>query len=438
MHMTNKKMERGAGGSAPLGPEGILAAKQEWLIPCIYHFYKEPPQIVAAEGTWMFDHLGRRYLDCYSGVTVMSAGHANHEIIEAAFEQARTLQHTTSIYLTEPMVRLAEALAGVAPGRLRRSFFCTSGSEANEGAMLLASLYTGRSEFIALDHGLHGRTKLTMNATGLPMWRTDPDPLPTIHFVPSPYCARCPWEKTWPGCGLACAEAVERKIEEVGAERLAGIILEPIAGNGGVLVPPADYLTRLRQICDRHKILLILDEIQTGFGRTGAWFASEHSGVEPDIMTVAKALGNGFPISAFITRDEIAAVYTRPGASTFGGNPMCCAAALATIAFHKKHDLAGRARELGAWLGERLGGLRERPGVLDVRGRGLMWVIELAGADGAPDAARCDALLERAKDEGYLLGKTGPGRNVLTLLPPLVIERDDLEAMATMLDRLLC
>ncbi len=420
------------------GPEEILALKKQYLIPCVYHFYKRPPHLVAAEGVWMFDSAGRRYLDAYSGVTVMSAGHGNREILDAAAEQASRLQHTTTIYLTEPLVRLAEALAGVAPGELCRSFFCASGSEANEGAMLLASLKTGRSDFLALDHGLHGRTKLAASATGLPMWRTDPRPLETVHFISSPYCARCPWCRTYPGCGMECLDAVERKIGEVGAHRLAGMILEPVAGNGGIIVPPLEYLSGLADLCRRSNILLILDEIQTGFGRTGHWFACEASGVVPDIMTVAKALGNGFPIAAFITNDDIAGAYTKPGASTFGGNPVCCAAALATLAVHRRDSLADRARELGLWLGRRLERLAGSSPVLEVRGRGLMWGIELVDFAGEPDAALCDDILERAKDEGFLIGKTGPGRNVLTLMPPLVVEQSELEPLVDMLEACLC
>jgi 4-aminobutyrate aminotransferase-like enzyme len=430
--------ERAGIAHSDSSPEEILALKERYLIPCVYHFYKRPPHLVSSEGVWVLDSEGRRYLDAYSGVTVMSAGHGNREIVDAAFRQASRLQHTTTIYLTEPLVRLAEALAAIAPGALCRSFFCASGSEANEGAMLLASLKTGRSDVLALDHGLHGRTKLAASATGLPMWRTDPWPLETVHFAPAPYCARCPWGLTHPDCGLECVNAVERTIDDAGAHRVAAMILEPVAGNGGIIVPPPKYLPRVATLCRERGILLILDEVQTGFGRTGHWFGCEASGVVPDIMTVAKALGNGFPIAAFITSDEIADTYTRPGASTFGGNPVCCAAALATLAFHQRCGLAERAAELGAWLGQRLEPLAGSPKVLDVRGQGLMWGIELVDAAGEPDPDLCDDILERAKDDGFLIGKTGPGRNVVTLMPPLVVEQAELEPLMDWLETCLC
>ena len=166
--------------------EQLLAAKRDFLVPCVYHFYQRPPVLVRGEGAYLFDAEGRRYLDCYSGVTVVSAGHSNPEIIEAAIDQLRRLQHTTTIYLTEPMLELARVVAELAPGNLRRSFFCASGSEANEGALLLATLATGRQECAYLKDGLHGRTKWAMSVTGLDMWRTDPNPLVTAHAVPGP------------------------------------------------------------------------------------------------------------------------------------------------------------------------------------------------------------------------------------------------------------
>ncbi|CAN5511604.1 hypothetical protein BH10PLA1_BH10PLA1_22370 [soil metagenome] len=279
----------------PAGPAELLRLKHEYLIPCVYHFYKDPPHIVAGEGSYLIDHTGRRYLDFFSGVTVMSAGHCNEEIIEPAIEQIRRLQHTTSIYLTEPVLRLAELLARLAPGELCRSFFCASGSEAVEGALLLASLHTKRGGIVATTNSLHGRTRWAMNATGLDMWRTDPFPLPSVDRVP-----------------FGDAAALMRYFES--ADPLpAAFIAEPIEGNGGIIVPPPDYWPAVRKLCDRFGVMLILDEVQTGMNRTGRWFACEHWGIVPDILVTSKALGNGFPISAFITTPTIAASYTRRG-----------------------------------------------------------------------------------------------------------------------------
>src|SRR5271165_4912001 len=199
----------------------LLASKKDFLVPCVYHFYQRPPVLVRGEGAYLFGAEGRRYLDCYSGVTVVSAGHSNPAILEAAMDQLRRLQHTTTIYLTEPMLELARAIAELAPPPLRRSFFCASGSEANEGALLLATLATRRPDCIYLRDGLHGRTKWAMSVTGLDLWRTDPHPLVTAHAVPGP---RHPES-------LAAVERLLRR------ESIAAVIAEPIQGNGGIIVP---------------------------------------------------------------------------------------------------------------------------------------------------------------------------------------------------------
>ena len=268
-----------------------LALKRDFLVPCVYHFYQRPPVLVRGEGAYLYDTDGRAYLDCFSGVSVVNAGHCNREIVQAAVEQMRRLQHTTTVYLTEPMLDLARTIAELTPSGLRRTFFCASGSEANEGALLLATLATGRRECAYLTGGLHGRTKWAMSVTGLDMWRTDPDPLLTAHAVPGPRSAD----------SLGALERLLRR------ETLAAVIAEPVQGNGGIVVPPADYWPELRRLCSRYGTLLIADEVQTAWNRTGRWFTTQHWGVTPDIITVAKALGNGLPIAAYITSDAVAA-----------------------------------------------------------------------------------------------------------------------------------
>jgi len=403
-------------------PQRLLALKREYLVPCVYHFYRNPPVLVRGQGAYLYDSAGKRYLDCYSGVSVMNAGHSNPEIIEPAIDQLRQLQHTTTIYLTEPMLELAQAIATRTPPGLKRSFFCASGSEANEGALLLATLATGRSECVHLKDGLHGRTKWAMSATGLDMWRTDPNPLPSAHMIPGP---------THPD-SLSQLEALLRR------GTIASVIAEPVQGNGGIVVPPNDYWPALRSLCTRYGTLLIADEMQSAWNRTGRWFAAQHWNVAPDIITVAKALGNGFPIAAFITTDAIASHYTRPGASTFGGNLVACRAALATLDFHERRQLGPRSATLGDWLLERLVGLQGRHSLIaEVRGLGLMIGVELRESDGSPAAARLDTILEKLKDAGFLAGKTGPSRNVLTLMPPLIVEQRDLENLLDAFDHAL-
>ncbi len=384
----------------------LLSLKSDYLLPCVYHFYKDPPVIVRGEGCYLFDDVGRRYLDCLSGVAVMNAGHCNPDIIGPAILQIQTLQHTTTIYLTDPILRLAEALAGLTPGDLKRSFFCASGSEAVEGALLTSVLHTGKPRIIATTNSLHGRTRWAMNATGMPMWRTDPFPPDDVSHVPF-------------GDADALADELVKH-----ADQTAAFIAEPIQSNGGINVPPDGYWQRVRKLCDEHEVLLVLDEIQTGFNRTGRWFACEHFGITPDIMTVSKAMGNGFPIAAFITTDAIAQSYTRPGASTHGGNPVNATAALAVIDYHTQHHLGQRAQESGQYLLKELTDLTaQRDHLEPPRGMGLMIGVPVINADGQPDAQLTDQILEHLKDLRVLAGKSGPDRNVLTLMPPLTIER---------------
>lgn len=424
--------------TAYLGPDAILEKKKNYIMPCLGHFYERPPQFVKGSMQYLFDSTGKKYLDCFAGVSVMNCGHANPDITRRICQQVETLQHVCNIYLTENFVQLAERLATVTPGKLQKSFFCSTGSEANEGAMLLATIYTQRSEFLALTGGLHGRTKLGMSVTGIGMWRTDPNPVGGIHFVPHPYCYRCPLEKKHPDCDLACADQVETVIKTATSGRLAALIAEPIQGNAGIVTPPPGYFIRLKEILDAHQALLIIDEVQTGFARTGKMFAIEHYGVTPDIMTMAKALGNGVPISAFIATADIADRYTQPGASTLGGNPVSSTAALAVLDYIEHHHLRENAAARGAQLADGLKDLQRRHPILgDIRGLGLMRGAEFVRADGSPAPAALDAALEKLKDRGILVGKNGLARNVMAFQPPLVITAADVDHLLNQLEDVL-
>lgn len=408
------------------------------MIPCVYHFYNQPMQLVRGEMQYLYDSSGKKYLDCFAGVSVVNCGHCNPEITKAICEQVNTLQHTCTIYLTENIVNLAEQIAQITPGRLQKTFFCNSGSEANEGAALLASLYTGYSEFISLRQGLHGRTKLGMSLTGLSMWRTDTNPVGGISFAPNAYCYRCPLHKKYPECDLACANEIETIIKTATSGKVAAMFAEPVQGNGGMVTPPLDYFKRVKEILDAYGILLIIDEVQTGFGRTGKLFAIEHYDVEPDIMTMAKALANGTPVGAFTARAEIADAYTRPGASTLGGNPVTAAASLATLNYIAKHDLAAKAAVLGKELQAGLITLQQKYQIIgDIRGLGLMLGAELVYKDKTPAIKETDFILEEMKNRGILIGKNGPNRNVLAFQPPLVITIEDIKKVLNNLDDVL-
>ena len=421
-----------------LGPQGIIEKKKKYIMPCLAHFYKEPRQFVRGSMQYLYDSEGKKYLDCFAGVSVINCGHCNPEINKKVTEQVNTLQHVCNIYLTENFVNLAEKLAEVTPGNLQKSFFCSTGTEANEGAALLAQIYTGKSEFIALKNGLHGRTKLTMSLTGIGMWRTDPNPVGGINFAPNPYCYRCPLGKKHPECNLACADAIEDIIKTATSGQPAAFIAESIQGNAGIVVPPKGYFKRVKEILSHYGALFIDDEVQTGFARTGKMFAIENFDVVPDIMSMAKALGNGAPISAFISTAEIADTYTRPGASTLGGNPVSSTAGLAVLEYIEEHKLMENANARGEQLRKGLKDLQQKhPIIGDIRGLGLMDGAEFVKPDGSPAPEELDKVLEAMKDRGFIIGKNGIGRNVMAFQPPLVITEEDINEVLNALDMVL-
>ncbi|WP_110956135.1 aspartate aminotransferase family protein [Anaerosinus massiliensis] len=421
-----------------IGPEKILEKKKSYIMPCLGHFYQEPMQITRASMQYLYDSTGKEYLDFFAGVSVINCGHCNPEITDKICQQVTTLQHVCNTYLTENFVNLAEELAKITPGDLQKSFFCSTGTEANEGAALLASIYTGNSELICLRNGLHGRTKLTMSMTGISMWRTDPNPVGGVSFAPNPYCYRCPLDKKYPTCDLACANAIEDVIKTNTSGKVAALFAEPIQGNAGIVTPPKGYFKRVKEILNQYDILLVIDEVQTGFCRTGKMFAIENFDVVPDIMTVAKALGNGTPISAFIATAKIADTYTRPGASTLGGNPVSSTAALATLSYMQENELAQKALERGAQLRAGLTTLQEKyPCIGDIRGLGLMLGAEIVHSDKTPAGKEVDFIIEEMKNRGFVIGKNGIDRNVLAFQPPLIITKQNVDTMLNSLDDVL-
>ena len=422
-----------------IGAEKIIEKKKKFIMPCLGHFYFNPPEFVRGDMQYLFDSENKKYLDMYAGVSVINCGHCNPFITEKIIAQIKNLQHVCNIYLTENFVNLAEKLAEVTPGNLQKTFFCSTGTEANEGALLLASIYTRSSEFIALQNGLHGRTKLTMSLTGIGMWRTDFNPVGGINFAPNPYCYRCPLGKKYPDCDLECANKIETIIQTATSGRPAALIAEPIQGNAGIVVPPKNYFKRVKEILSKYNSLLIIDEVQTGFARTGKMFAIENFDVTPDIMSMAKALGNGQPISAFTATAEIADTYTRPGASTLGGNPVSSTAGLAVLEYIAENNLMKNAVDRGNQLKAGLKELQKKyPVIGDVRGIGLMIGAEFVNPDKSPNPKKLDEVLEILKDNGFIIGKGGVYRNVMAFQPPLVITEKNVDDVLNALDMVLC
>lgn len=375
----------------------------------------------SASGATVTDVDGNRYIDLTGAFGVANTGHSNPYVAAAIADQAARLMHGMGdVHPTEVKVQLLEALARIAPGDLGKTFLASTGAEAVEAALKTAMLATGKFAFAAYRGAYHGLSLGTLPVAGIEKFRAPFAPYVAQRtlFLEYPHADRSPDQ----GLGAALEQA-QRALRA--RDDLAALVVEPLQGRGGCIVPPAGYLRGLREICDSLGILLVFDEIYTGFGRTGTMFACEREGVVPDILCAGKAMANGFPISAAIARPAIMDVWPEsPGealhTSTYLGNPMACAAALANLGEIERLQLPQRANELGARLGERLEALRANDAVIDVRGRGLMWGIELAGVQHAERAVK-DAL-----KAGVILLQAGPAGNVLSITPPLVISEEQL------------
>ena len=393
----------------------------------------QPVVVASAEGCVIHDASGKDYLDCFAGISVVNAGHCNPKVIAAAKAQMDKLVHCASyIYHSPATGELAEKLAQIMPSpRLRKSFFANSGAEAIEGAMKVARLYTGRHEIISLHASFHGRTWGALSITGNQGRKKRGGPYaPGVAFTNAPYVYRSPWPDDPRRCVDFWAQSLEEVIRFSTAGDVAAFIAEPVMGEGGIIVPPADYFRAIKKVLDRQGILFICDEVQSGFGRTGKMFAIEHYGVEPDVLVTAKGIADGFPLAAFTTRDEIAASF-KPGdhLSTFGGNPVSCAASLANIEYMLEERLCEQSLEKGAYLMDRLNQLkRDQPIVGEVRGLGLMVGIELVTDDKrTPGTAEAEAVRDHCFAAGVLVGVGGVYGNVVRVQPPLVITKHQLD-----------
>ena len=415
----------------------ILAKHKEYLFSCVANYYEEPLVVDRAKDSLVYDVEGREYLDFFGGIVTISVGHCNDKVVAAIEEQVRKVQHTSTLYPNEPHVRLAEKLAAITPGALKQSFFTNSGTEANETAVLVAQLYTRSHDVIALRHGYSGRSQLAMSLTGHYTWRLTPTASPNIHHIPNAYCYRCPFGLTYPSCDLKCARDLEGAIQTATSGKLAAFIAEPIQGVGGFITPPREYFKEVAGIVRKYGGLFICDEVQTGWGRTGGkMFGIEQWDVEPDIMTFAKGMANGVPVGGTITRPEIADSVKGLSLSTFGGNPVTSAAALATIEVIESEGLVANAADRGRQLRDGLEGLREKyPLIGDVRGMGLMQAIEMVGPDKAPSPEAVARLFELTKRNGLLIGKGGLMGNVIRVTPALNVTSDQVDEALERLDR---
>jgi len=404
--------------TAPQAAQSDIVRKhKEFLFPAVATYYQEPVALVRGEGQYVWDDQGTRYLDCFGGVLTVSVGHANPQVNAAIIEQVKTLSHTSTLYANKPQGDLAEKLYQITPGRLKKSFFTSSGTEADDTAITAAKLHTGRHEIVVLRHSYSGRSATALSAIGHSTWRPLPAQVAGIVHARAPYCYRCPLKLSYPECGLACAEDIKNVIETTTTGQIAAFMAEPILGVGGFIVPPAGYFERAAEITRQHGGLFIADEVQTGWGRTGdKWFGIEHWNVEPDILTSAKGMGNGVPIGMTIATPEVADSFPGLTFSTFGGNPVSMAAALAVIKVIEDENLRTNAATVGAYFRERLEELKAKhPVIGDVRGLGLMQGLELVRSRETkePDPQSVLRVFEETKRRGVLIGKGGLYGNVI-------------------------
>jgi len=395
------------------------------------------------EGAMVQDPDGNRFLDFAAGIAVVATGHCHPKVVKAIQDQAAKLIHMSGTdFYYENMVQLAEKLASLVPGQgPRRVYFGNSGTEAVEAALKLARYHTGRGQFITFVGAFHGRTMGSLALTGSKSVQKKGffPVMPGVHHVPYAYCYRCAYGKTPDSCAVECVKAIETELfrTTLPAEEVAAIFVEPIQGEGGYVVPPRKFFDELRRLADKHGILLIADEVQSGMGRTGKMFASEHFGLEPDVIALAKGIASGMPLGATVARAEL--MTWKPGAhaSTFGGNPVAVAASLATIELLEQ-GLIDNAAHVGAHLMARLHDLPQRfPIVGDVRGLGLMIGIELVRDQVTKERAGGlrDKLVQMCFERGLLL--LGAGPNTIRLCPPLVITTDQADFAAETIEECL-
>ncbi len=412
------------------GPKAreVIQRDAQFISPSYTRSY--PLVAARGEGAIVEDVDGNRFLDCSAGIAVVATGHCHPKVVEAIQRQAARLIHMSGTdFYYQNMVDLAQKLASITPGGVpRRVYFGNSGTEAIEAAIKLARYHTGRKQFVAFYGAFHGRTmgSLALTASKNTQRKNFFPVMPGVHHVPYADCYRCPYGKTVDTCAVECVQAIEDPLFRtiLPPNEVAAIVVEPIQGEGGYLVPPKKFLQELRRLADRHGILLIFDEVQCGMGRTGKMFASEHFDVIPDIVTLAKGIASGLPLSATIARAEIMDWTPGSHASTFGGNPVAVEASLATIELLEQ-GLIDNAALIGAHMKRRLGEFPQRfPNVGDVRGLGLMIGIELVKDQSTKERALelRDRIVQMCFERGLLL--LGAGQNTIRLSPPLILTRE--------------
>src|SRR6202795_2639967 len=419
--------------------EEAIAKHKKYIWPSVTNYYQKPLVGDHGEMQHVSDGEGRRYLDCFGGILTVSVGHCNPKITSKINAQVNKLQHMSTLYPTEQIVALAEKIAQITPGNLSSSFFTSSGSEADEAAILIARMATGSYDIVALRHAYSGGSSLMKAVTAHAPYRKAAVISVGIAHAINPYCYRCPLHLKYPECEVACAGDVENLIQTRTSGSIAAFIAEPSQGVGGFITPPKEYFKIVFNIVKKYGGLFISDEVQTGWGRTGKkWFGIEQWEVIPDMITSAKGMANGVPVGLTVTTPEIAGGFQGSNIATFGGNPVTSVAAKATIDFIEEENLLENADVVGSYFRGKLEELQAKyPLIGDVRGMGLMQALELVKdrktKEPAPEATT--QVMERARQNGLLIGKGGLYGNTIRMAPMLNTTRPDVDEAIKLLDK---
>jgi len=423
----------------PSRSEEVVRKHKEFIWPAVTNYYQKPLVADHASMQYLWDIEGNRYLDFFGGIVTIGVGHCNPKVTAKINAQVNKLQHTSTLFPNEAIVALAEKIAQITPGKLQKSFFTSSGTEANEAAILLARMVGPSYDVVALRHAYAGSSMLAKAVTAQAPWRKSGVISVGISHAINPYCYRCPLHLTYPDCNVACANDVENLIQTGTSGSIAAFIAEPIQGVGGFITPPPEYFKIVYRIVKNYGGLFISDEVQTGWGRTGKkWFGIEQWEVTPDIITSAKSMANGVPVGLTVTTAELADKFQGLTISTFGGNPVTSVAARAVIEVIEEENLLENTHVVGGYFRKRLEELQQKyPLIGDVRGMGMMQALELVKDPQTkePAAAEATQLMERARANGLLVGKGGLLSNTIRMAPPMNISKGDVDEAIRLLDK---